>query len=250
MSRDIRRQGFTLIELMLAMAFVSMLLVAIAMAVIQISGIYNRGFALKGANESGRSMVTELQRSINASAPFNLDTNFKPYPNADNPSGGRLCTGQYSYIWNYGPALNKAGKDSLYRDKSNLNLYKDEADSATNIRFIKVSDPESNYCLKMDQDEFKVIDKAKANASAIELLDSGQYDLALHSFKISAPDSARDLKTGQQMYNISFLLGTNEQDTFTADGTRCKPPNEGTADSTYCAINEFNIVARAGNKVR
>src|SRR5450759_2265716 len=97
-----RQRGFTLVELMLAMAFVSALLLAIAMTVIQIGNIYNRGITYKNVNQVGSSLVSELQRSIASNAPFDVSINGvgegEHYINKG--WGGRLCTGQYSYIWN------------------------------------------------------------------------------------------------------------------------------------------------------
>lgn len=90
------KRGFTLIELMLAMTFVSALLLAIAMTVIQISNVYTRGLTLKEVNQAGRTISTELKRGISQSAPFAV-----PGPKyVVQPWGGRLCVGQYSYIWN------------------------------------------------------------------------------------------------------------------------------------------------------
>ena len=73
MNRVDRQNGFTLIELMLAMAFVSALLIAVAMTVIQIASIYNRGITLKDVNQTGSSVASELQRNIAGSASFNIN---------------------------------------------------------------------------------------------------------------------------------------------------------------------------------
>lgn len=229
-----KQKGFTLIELMLAMVFVSALLIAVAMTVIQIGSIYNRGITLKDVNQSGRSLAAELQRSINQSAPFSISgINSRYIKQGD--WGGRLCLGQYSYIWNYGKAIYSNGASSL-------NIYSN--DDPRMIRFVKVFDPNSSYCAETS----KKVD----SLNAVELLDAGQHNLAVHSFSISAEATAGDSKTGQQLYSIEFLLGTNDQTalTYSTDSKAlCKLAGEDGADPSYCSVSQFNIVARAGNTV-
>ena len=188
-----KQKGFTLIELMLAMGFVSALLIAVAMTVIQIANIYNRGITLKDVNQAGRSIASELQRSIAGSASFNIDSGvgsryIQQSLNGKN-AGGRLCIGQYSYIWNYGSA-------------------------------IKPNDTSSSPNLYLDP----------------------------------ASDTAYDAKTGQRLYSIEFLIGTNDQTALMHDSglvvTGCLPPSDPNSDPSYCSVNQFNIVARAGNTIK
>lgn len=91
-------KGFTLIELMLAMTFVAALLIAIALTVIQISNIYNKGLTMKEVNQVGRSISDDLVRSISQSQSFAVPSD--SYVTKD--WGGRLCTGKFSYmeLWN------------------------------------------------------------------------------------------------------------------------------------------------------
>ena len=220
------KKGFTLIELMLAMGFVSALLIAIAVIVIQIGGIYNRGLTLKEVDQAGRSIVSELQRSINSSTPFEIGgigSNFKP-----GAYGGRLCTGKYSYIWNYGEAIGT---------NNNLNVY--DSGNNTQIRFIKVLDTNASYCINTS--------KNVVASEAIEMLNVGQHNLAIHGFNITS--TVNDSNTGQRIYNISFIIGTNDKAALNASASACNPPSEPGSDTNYCSINEFNITVRAGNGV-
>src|SRR3954468_13520221 len=138
MNRD-NRQGFTLIELMLAMTFIAMLLVAIALTTIQISNIYNKGITLREVNQAGRSVSDELQRTISSATPFDVT----PKGSGDiapasryitSAGGGRMCLGNYTYAWNYGKALvGGSGAPAI------LNKYSG-ADSGTAVRFVRVTD--------------------------------------------------------------------------------------------------------------
>ncbi len=228
-----KKSGFTIVELMLAMSFVAVLLVTIAMIVVQIGSTYERGLTLKEVNQSGRAISSELQQNINSGLPFELITctgaNACNYSN-NNTSGGRLCIGQYSYIWNYGNAIN---------NNTTTNRY---SGSNTVIRFAKVLDLNADYCSTALKDIVV--------ADAVELLDVSQHNLAIQGFSMA--NSSNDPRTGQRLYSIGFLLGTNETNTvvpYTAGvEARCKTPKElNTADAAYCSINKFNVVIRAGS---
>lgn len=228
------KKGFTLIELMLAMSFISVLLIAIAMTVIQISNIYNRGLTLKEVNQAGRSLTSELHRSVALSSSFPIigdDSKF-----IKQAWGGRLCLGQYSYIWNYGTTLAGTPADGL------SNVY--ASGSTKKVRFVKALDSTGEYC--SDSSKRVVFDEA------VELLDVGDRDLALHSFDISTAPSASDSKTRQSLYYITFVVGTNDQTAIAPSGTTtvCKPPSDLASDINYCSVNQFDLVARTGNTVQ
>ncbi|MBC7868847.1 prepilin-type N-terminal cleavage/methylation domain-containing protein [Candidatus Saccharibacteria bacterium] len=227
-------KGFTLIELMLAMSFISVLLLAIAMTVIQISNIYNRGLTLKEVNQAGRSLASELQRSVAASPSFSIDTTQVGTKYIQSDFGGRLCLGQYSYIWNYGKTL--AGNPAI----GFSNVY--TSGSTEKIRFVKVPDSTGNYC--------SASNLAIDPLGAVELLDIGDRDLAVHSFAISTQITASNSKTLQSLYYMSFVIGTNDQAALEPTATTCKPPNAIASDLNYCSVNQFDIVAHAGNAVQ
>ena len=228
MYRNHRRQGFTLIELMLAMTFLSVLLLAIAMTVIQVSNIYTRGLTLKEVNQAGRAISAELKSGISGSAPFAI-------PGAkyvQQTWGGRLCVGQYSYIWNYGATLNNPSADG-----TNSNVY---SNSTNKIRFVKVPDSSGMYC--------SISAKAIDSNGAVEMLASGDRDLAIHSFSIV--NDSTDARSSQGLYSISYVLGTNNQTALMPGTTSCRPPTDSASDLNYCSINRFDIVARAMNALQ
>ena len=233
---DKQKHGFTIVELMLAMGFISALMLAIALTVVQIGNIYNRGLTYKDVNQSGDSIANELQRSIGEITLFSVsgaNSLFIPQTH-----GGRLCTGKYSYIWNYGLALSTPS--STHNEYSGT-LNPDTPD----IRFVKALDVSNSYCTARNS---KI-----TQSSAVDLLSAGQHNLSIHSFNISSVSSATDTSTGQQLYNIEFLIGTNDQDALVTDpvthDVSCKPPSVFGADPSYCSVQKFDITARAGNAV-
>lgn len=235
MNRVVKKTtGFTLIELMLAMSFISVLLMTIAMTIIQISNIYSRGLTLKEVNQAGRSLTGELQRTIKSSAAFPIPTDaVSSNQNLRRDAwGGRLCVGQYSYIWNYGKVLTSTvpsgGSPNKYTTTPN-----------TQIRFIKVLDGNASYCA----DPTKNIDPA----GAVELVNVGDHSLAVHNFNIVSAPTAIDTKTKQQLYTVTFTIGTNDVNALTADASACKGPGVAGADLAYCSVQNFSVVIRAGN---
>lgn len=215
------------------MGFVSALLLAIAMTVIQMGNIYTRGITFKNVNQAGGSIASELQRSIANSSYFNVTPNGPLY--VKNVQSGRLCTGQYSYVWNYGKYIKTPG----------LNYIKYASDNSV-IYFAKIHDSSLSVCTKnILSGVYPDINKF----DAVELLGSGQFDLAIHNFIIRTNSSATDLATNQALYTIEFILGTNETTALQYDANGipiCRLAGDIQADTLYCALNRFDIVARAG----
>jgi hypothetical protein len=232
MNRARGQLGFTLVELMLAMGFVSTLLLAILLTTMQIGGIYNRGLTLKEVNQASRALTSEFQRSISASMPFSLDE--RHY--VTQPDGGRLCLGNYSYIWNYGAAISEG-------DINNLNRYDDGEKRDEVIHLVKIYDPSLHYCTERDS--------RISSTGSVELLQAGEYSLALHGFEIYSNETTYDAKANQRLYYVGIVVGTNEQEALMHNpnsDSACKPPID--AGGMYCAVNKFNILVRAGNAVR
>lgn len=221
--------GFTMVELMLAMSFVSALLVAIVMTTMQVSHIYNRGLTLREVNQAGRAVLEDMQNTVAVAAPFSVDTASATTRYVDRPGGGRLCTGKYTYAWNYGKSI--AGEPSA---PAVYNKYTD----GSVVRYAKVNDTGAALCMNAS------LHITKANA--VEMLSAGDRDLAVH--KMSVASVANDTETVQALYAISMTIGTNDQSQLLTANDSCKPPSANIGNEDYCSVNQFDIVVRAGNK--
>lgn len=245
-----QHQGFTIIELMLAMTFVSMLLLAIAMTVIQIANIYNRGLILKSVNETSRTIGDELTSAMRTSSVFSLDADTNRY--VEEAWGGRLCLGQYSYVWNYADAVVKQDVNRYqYTENTNAgNVVIENGVRSTEIGFVKVSDGGGAYCVR-DPDTNRYPNINPANS--VELLRSGDHTLFLHAFKMDTAATGRDSLSGQQLYRAAYRLGTSDVDVMNRDdGGRvlgCKTPAEGGSDVNFCVVQDFSLVFRVTNGV-
>lgn len=235
MNRVHKQQGFTIIELLLAMSFVAALLIGIALTIVQIGATYNRGLTLREVNQTGRSISDDIRRNVAASNNFTGTTGFvEP---ADG-SGGRLCTGEFSYIWNYAEALDD--------ERSGVVEY---VDNPTPVRLVKLRDASSAYCARngalFTYQDIRTVDQA----TAVELLTEGDRTLSIHDFQLGTPSNGTDAVTGQQLYTVSFVIGTGDTAALTDDKRSCKAPGLPGADFTYCAVQEFSLVIRVGNRV-
>lgn len=128
------RQGFTLIEFSLSVAFVGILSIAIALIINDTIAAYRRGMVLNQINTTGIDLVDDFRAAVQNSSissvtnlcdvAYTAET-IKKECKADNarnftsverlgrvnirgvdtenvPLFGALCTGSYSYIWNSG----------------------------------------------------------------------------------------------------------------------------------------------------
>lgn len=283
--RHHKRQGFTLIELMLAMGFVGSLLVMIALIIMQIMGLYNRGLTIKEVNQVSRTVVRDMQQSISSVDAFTVrfqeeaDSPQLKTPeslreavaqNVDyysNAAGGRLCTGSYSYVWNTGEALkthnrrlfdfNEGSRASqVVDDSGNLHDIQFTSDGRP-VRFIKTSDPGKKLCAEPES--------ATATPNARDVGDSsdftnvfgaGNNELVLYKFNIETRsdidlnNTQSELTAASSFYYIQMTLGTQAGDENLVGDPNCNPPEGGGDyeynDGEYCAINKIDFVARTG----
>ena len=202
-------QGFTIVELMLSMAFIGVMLVAIALCVIQISTIYSRGETVRQVNQATRTIVEDIESTVAASHPFDVEQS--------EIDAGRLCTGRYTYVWS---TLTHVNVDT----------------TGAMVRFARVGDPGRLLCSNTSAPVVR--------ANAVELLEASDRSLRVHSFAITPVAAVTE--AGQRLYTVTILVGTDNAAAINTTTSRCRPPSEADADLTYCAINEFTITVRAG----
>ncbi len=238
MSHDNRQNaGFTVTELMLAMGFVAALLVAIALSVVQISIIYSKGITLKEVNQSGRTIGDDLTRTMGSSGSFALDTKYFALP-----TGGRLCVDGYSYLWNYAEAIGTS-TPGVVRYQSGGSL------SAQIPHFVKVPDPASDYCARTGSAFAVTAIRVADQPQSRELLSSGERMLGIHNLTVATTPGATDSLTGQQIYSVSYVIGSDDVSALNTTRTACLAPGDTASNFTYCAVGEFSLVIRAGNGV-
>ncbi|MFZ1301027.1 MAG: prepilin-type N-terminal cleavage/methylation domain-containing protein [Candidatus Microsaccharimonas sp.] len=238
------QQGFTLIELLLAMSFIAILLLAIALTIVQVSGMYNKGITLKEVNQVGRTINDDVRRSVASSREVVLATDYVVSPATGVPSGGRLCLGNYSYVWNYAQIASTA---------SGITKYTSTPGGPTGpVRFLKVPDANKIYCTK---DSFGAVTYQNIRAADVpqsqELLVAGDHNLGMYQFDFikPIPASSKDDNINQQLFTIQYTIGTGDVKAMNPTLTACLDASQTNADPLYCSVQQFTLVVRSGSGV-
>ena len=278
------KKGFTLVEITLAMGFVSVLLITIVIVVMQIISIYQKGLALRAVNSAGRELIDEFSRGV-ALAPVKGVSSLcnSAYNNADArrvcvnnnadivsyqeeyatingksvPVHGVFCTGRYSYIWNTGYAMNNGPNNSSNPYRAHLKI--NGSDKGNSFRLVRINDADRSACkahinpsgsylrnaLDHSKEYFITIDDGD-DPNYTELLTGSENNLILYDF-VAYPGTLHKI-TQHAFYSMSFTLGTISGGIdITATGDYCKaePTETLGSDFNYCAVNKFNFSVRA-----
>lgn len=235
--------GFTLIELMLAMSFVSVLLLAIAMILIHSGNLYNRGLTLKSVNQAGRDISDVLRRDFlqaNAS---------KVSRQADEQQAviwvraggevrsGRFCLGDYSYVWNAPKVI--AGEVS---GGPGVVVESGGPRAGKALNFARVIDPDGTLCQK-DAASGKLPDTVHYTAIShlLKPAQEGDVILAVHDMTVR---TLADDGVSSGLFAVEFTLGTSQLESIDTANGACRPPADGRANSNFCAINHFALTMR------
>jgi hypothetical protein len=95
-----QQTGFTLVELILATAFIAFILIFMLATMLQVMSNYNKGLAVKQINQTARTVSDEMSKLIQATDVSTINTAYI--------GNGRVCFGGVSYVWNVkGATTNK-----------------------------------------------------------------------------------------------------------------------------------------------
>lgn len=276
---NIQRQGgYTIIEITIALAFIATLMIAVLTISMQLFSLYNKGVTIRDVNAVTRHLVRDMQDSIASSK-----SDIKLFPPAttdpvdtlkeasdqgldyyNNSEGGRLCTGSYTYIWNYGPAFTGYGGGGLNGEKGMTQFTGTIADGFNAVRFIKVSDDNKSMCVFDATETDDLIKRGlklsdDVAKSAVPVFGEGERGLVLYSFEITSPEELALKQAGDaevttnyysNFYTITTIVGSSlfSDEYAIVDGTdRCRvDPDSTDTMREYCAVNEIEFVARSG----
>ena len=184
------REGFTLVELTLAMLFIGLLSISVVLIISNTVSAFQRGMRLSRINSTGTEIADDMRTSIqNSSAKGLLAGCYANYYSSGNflgpeqrqkceednaknyvavtktsrvtingtvqtmPIFGAFCTGSYTYIWNSG-----------YFEDENANFAEKRSNSWARIRYLDNGEPkefpsasEGPYRLIRVQDESRII---------------------------------------------------------------------------------------------
>lgn len=243
-----KQRGFTLIELVLAMTFLSILLLAIAMTIIQIGNTYGRGMGVKEINQVSRTVSDDLRRNVVQVAAFDLTSDYVTRTAVSAGGGirvisGRVCLGNYTYLWNTAYGLQKQATNT------GIVKYGWAAKSSQKIQLVRVLDKEKVYCEKTSTGALRFNDIRQSDDSTVQsVVSSGDYDLGLIGFTITSPNSVYNPETSERLYSISYTLGIGSVDAMDTTMTRCLGKESNKSNTEFCNVQRFDIVVRTGTK--
>lgn len=231
-----RSNGFTLVELMLAMSFIAILLISIAMLSIYLTTLYDRGSTMKDINQAGTEIASDIKRSI-AAAP---DT-YPQMRTRNIPEGGKLhviCAGSVSYVINDGEAL-YVDNDLLTPPPNPVRYF----GTSVAARIAKVDDSSGILCSGSLNARFPGR-QIPNNMNARELLSQeASHTLSVWNVIFNSFPTALQ----PELTTVTVTIGTSQLSDLTRDPlTGSYVCNTGNG-SEWCGINTFEIVGRSGN---
>lgn len=223
------RSGFTLLETMISVAFIAILLIAVGTVSIHVINTYQRGVVIKMVNETRRAISDDIRASLSAGS-INLASDYFTAPGY-----GVLCTGEYTYVWNYAKELSKPNPIVVKYDGAGT------ASDDTKLRMVKILDRSREYCV-LAREYNKIKEKiplpstVSGDGKVVEIIKPSENDLMVYDFAITKGASSGP--TNQALYQISFSIGTFRYPEIVAAGGQCAASE---SDLAGCAINRFDV---------
>ena len=238
MIRVNRQKGFTIIELTLSMAFVSVLLLAIVMTSIQAGRIYNKGVVLESVNQASRDIGDSIRRDFMQSDAAHVSQadgseSVIILSEGGEPKSGRFCLDEYSYLWNYPSVLEAA----LAGESVSGPVVK-RGDKI--INFVRVVDDGGSFCASSDGNYETNIGADRQLMSMLDEKGDQGVVLAIHELGIE-PVLANS-NSSEALFRVSYTIGTSAQAEI--NGQQCRPPADSSANDQFCAINQFEMIVR------
>ena len=243
------RQGFTITEVSIATAFISILLIAISAVTINVTSIYTKGNTIKAVNSAGSAIISDMTAALETSRFSSADFADRSHyarsekrrigiNNSEVPAYGVFCSGNYSYLWNSGYAI-RSNTNKLRIKYSNTT-----GEGNSKFRLLKILDPNRSACTNFDANNNRTtVSKTKSASSPTELLSDSDANLALYN--LTPTSVATDPISSQVLISMTFVLATVDGDIdIISSGDYCQ---QTTANSDYerCAVNRFSFTTRS-----
>lgn len=246
------QKGFTIIELMFAMALLSFILIFSLTVISQLITTYNRGLSLVQVNQAIRQLDNDLSKALKFIGPGSvtvnffdaagnkvLDSNGRPDPSDTAIVAGNLCTKDSTYVWNLG---NQLAGDKPFFSYSN---------STTPLRLLRINTNDRGYCeAKGDYRQFKRGDK---DVDTVSLL--GSQSMVMYA---DIKTIGRASSNQERLLNIHFILSSAGQgySPMWVDNNGTERPENAPLDLTayhltcvntknkseFCSFGEFNSI--------
>ena len=232
-----KREGFTLVETSIAIAFLSILLIAILTLTITAGKLYVKGDTNKTINQSGRDFSDIIRRDFLSTSVSTITPQITVDGGNPTTYSGRVCLGTVSYLWNSANLLNAT---TALAGTARVTI----GSAKTPVKFARVVNPKQSYCDKGPTGKYPM--NIPSTERANDLFGGTGRDYALYAMSINPVA----VSGNKGLYQIVYTLGTNEKNTTQNDASnsyiQCKPNNSLTADFNYCAVEDFDMIVRVG----
>lgn len=238
-------EGFTLIELTLAMSFVAVLLVSVAMLSIQLTNQYSRGLTLKEVAQAGTEVSNDIKRTMGQSQ---LQQGVGVRTKTVSGGATVLCTGTYSYIAS-SPASLEANNGNGDANAIRVGA----AGSTTMARLAKVRDLGGTLCATdtLDRNKnYETTDVSELLSGGSRLLSVRQLSVSPNGLPAAGNPLYAEFQAGKGIYTVSLTIGAGLQSEIESSTGTCKPPSDIQSNLDYCAINSFEFATRVGSSNR
>ena len=235
-----KKNGFTLIELMLAVAFLGALLLSVAMLAMRLIDMYTKGSTMRAVNSTGSAIIDDMRSSITSSSNWtnHLEDGHLKKTNAkdaerqyfrlhydqidgqDFADYGAFCTNTYTYIFNYQAAMLK------YREGVSDGFIKIGTSSEQRpYGLARIKDPGCSQfnLFMMSNSEFESYQKSLPTGSPLDSYDDGKVMYGENDyFKVSNLDKEvtilldggkSDDSTDLQLYDFTIMSATQSNAT-------------------------------------
>ena len=230
------QRGFTIIELTIAIAFLSILMMAILSLTLAVGKLYVKGDTNKAINQAGRDFSDVVRRDLLSSGVTRISGPFTQNAGttSDPLESGRICLDTVTYLWNTAALLNDS---SSAAQEATIKM------NNQSIKFVRIVNPQTSYCTADSNGKYPMsVDSS--DAATEQFTSTGRtYALYTMTFKPIATSGEKGV------YEVAYTLGTNEANTTTrdADGNvSCKTDDMVAAAFNYCAVSRFDMIVRLG----
>jgi hypothetical protein len=224
-------QGFTIIELMLAMTFLSFVLVFMSLTIVQMMRTYDKGLTIKQVNQAGRAVTDDIAKAMRGEQPGNIVVT--------NVANGRLCIGNVMYIWNPVYVGSRTAPTASTTDN-----YRIGGAPLTMARQYLANPTATcntpnliNYNITPSQTDYSILG-GRARVLWAGVTNSPDGRLVKLTFIMGTYDltEAANIRTGAyaQVFNTAY---------FSSGNPTCQPGSNG----NYCAFVEFSSIVYLPN---
>jgi prepilin-type N-terminal cleavage/methylation domain-containing protein len=240
-----RNRGFTIIELMFAVALLGFILIFSLTVISQLISTYNRGLSLIQVNQAIRQLDNDLGKALRFVGPGSVTVNFFDArgevlndPSDDKVVAGSFCMKDATYIWNLGNKTVDGNQPFFHY-----------TNSTTPLRLLRINTNDNKYCAGTT----RALKRGDAELDVVSLLGSQSMVMYadIETVGLSSTDQRRLLR-------VHFILSSAGADysPMWANEKGEEKPDSAAVDPTiyhltcvntknkseFCSFGEFNSI--------